>query len=80
MSLTLPVQILTGTTSDPFELSRCTTTGLVAGAGIDVRAGWLHIQPEARFTRWNAGHFLAPGPFQLLSNLNQVEFLVAITF
>lgn len=79
--LTLPPLILTGATSDPYELSRSTTTGLVTGAGIDVRAGWLHVQPEARFTRWNARHFLQPGsPQFLLGNLNQVEFLLGIAF
>ena len=56
-----------------------TTRGFVLGAGLDVHALIIHLQPEVRYTRWGAQHFLDPnGGFS--SNQNQAEFLLGITF
>jgi opacity protein-like surface antigen len=56
-----------------------TTSGFVVGAGLDVHALIIHLQPEVRYTRWGAQHFLDPnGGFS--SNQNQAEFLLGITF
>ncbi len=68
----------TETTSLPTELRRKNATGFVIGAGLDIHAV-LHIQPEIRYTRWGAKHFLDADSF-LQSNQNQAEFLVGITF
>jgi hypothetical protein len=55
-----------------------TTSGFVLGAGLDVHALIIHLQPEIRYTR-GAQHFLDPnGGFS--SNQNQAEFLLGITF
>ena len=66
-------------TSTPAELAHKTTRGYVLGAGLDIKLLVLHIQPEVRFTRWGAQHFVDPNAL-LHSNLNQGEFLVGITF
>ncbi len=69
----------TTSTSSPPELHQNTTTGFVIGAGLDIHAIVIHIQPEIRYTRWGARHFLDPNGL-LQSNQNQAEFLVGITF
>jgi hypothetical protein len=74
-------RLVTTTTSDPIEFNESTTTGFVAGAGIDVRIRPLHIQPEVRYTRWSDRHFQDPGsPHYLLGKLDQVESLAGIAF
>ena len=69
----------TTSTSSPPELHKNTTSGFVIGAGLDVHAIVIHIQPEIRYTRWGAKHFLDPNNL-LQSNQNQAEFLVGIVF
>jgi opacity protein-like surface antigen len=60
------------------DLNKDTTRGLVFGVGADIHF-IVHIQPEIRYTRWGAEHFIGPnGVFN--SNQNQAEFLVGITF
>jgi opacity protein-like surface antigen len=66
-------------TSTPSELNKKTTTGFVIGAGLDVKAIFIHISPEIRYTRWGARHFLDPNG-GISSNRNQAEFLVGFTF
>jgi len=58
------------------------THGIAAGAGLRLRAGWLHVAPEVRYTRWGGGPFFDQGPrgFFLQSSQNQVEVLVGLTF
>jgi hypothetical protein len=78
-------QLVTNTTSSPGELNQRTIAGFVAGAGADLHAARLHVLPELRYTRWKDEHFeytqSPPAPhFALHSNLNQVEFLLGITF
>jgi len=63
----------------PNELNKKTTTGYVLGVGLDVKALFVHVSPEIRYTRWGARHFLDPNGF-LSSNQNQAEFLVGFTF
>jgi opacity protein-like surface antigen len=63
----------------PAELNKNTTTGFVMGVGLDVKALFIHIQPEIRYTRWGSKHFLDPNG-GLSSNQNQAEFLVGIGF
>ena len=69
----------TSSTSTPSELQKSTTRGFVVGAGLDIHAILIHIQPEIRYTRWGAKHFLDPNGL-LESNQNQAEFLLGITF
>lgn len=76
----IPTKVTTTmSTSSPTELHKSTTTGFVMGVGLDVKALFIHISPEIRYTRWGARHFLDPnGGFG--SNQNQAEFLVGISF
>ncbi len=61
------------------QASNTTLRGLVLGAGLDVKALFLHIQPEIRFTRWGAKKYFDPGDF-FGRNQNQAEFLLGISF
>jgi len=70
---------LTSTTSSPSQLKKNGTIGFVAGGGVDIRAMFLHISPEIRFTRWNSAQIVDPQGL-LHSNLNQAEVLVGFTF
>ncbi len=71
--------VTTSSTDDPPELQNDTTTGFVIGAGVEVRAIFLRISPEFRYTRWGSNHFReATGG--LISNRNQAEFLVGFRF
>ncbi len=63
----------------PTELNKTTTTGFVMGVGLDIKAIFIHISPEIRYTRWGAKHFLDPNG-GINSNQNQAEFLVGLTF
>jgi hypothetical protein len=69
---------ITSRLSHPNELSNGTIEGFVAGVGADIHSV-MHIAPEIRYTRWGSAHFALPGSSQL-SNRNQAEFLVGITF
>lgn len=65
--------------SRPAELDQKTTTGFVMGIGLDVKAIFIHISPEIRYTRWGAKHFFDPNG-GINSNQNQAEFLIGLTF
>lgn len=67
--------------------------GIAVGGGLDIKALFLHVSPEIRYTRWgsdsSAGTASIPagqsrlsyfGQPQASSNVNQVEFLVGISF
>ena len=69
----------TSSTSNPPELNQDTTRGFVIGGGVDIKALFIHITPEIRYTRWGAKHFIDPSGL-LDSNRNQGEFLVGISF
>lgn len=64
---------------EPAELRDRTTTGIVLGAGLEVRAILIRISPEIRYTRWGAEQFRGPND-SLIWNRNQAEFLVGFTF
>lgn len=71
--------ITTTTTGSPAELHKNTTIGFVVGGGVDIRALFLHIAPEIRYTRWGSEHFRDVNGL-LRSNRNQAEFLVGFSF
>ncbi len=69
----------TSSTDEPAELRERTTTGIVLGAGLEVRAIVIRISPEVRYTRWGAEQFRdANGALRW--NRNQAEVLVGFTF
>lgn len=59
-------------------LKNGTTSGIVLGAGLEIKALVIKISPEIRYTHWNSQAFTAASLLQ--SNQNQAEFLVGITF
>jgi hypothetical protein len=48
--------------------------GVAAGAGVQLRAGWLNIAPQLRYTRWAAD----PAQ-QSRTGKNQIEILLGLT-
>ena len=72
-TLSVPASMVIG--EDP-------THGIAVGAGLRLRAGWLYVAPEVRYTRWGGRPFGDQGPrgFFLQSSQNQVEVLVGLTF
>ncbi|MBI4443265.1 MAG: PorT family protein [Acidobacteria bacterium] len=69
-------------TDRPSELDRRTNTGFAVAAGIDLRAPFLRVSPELRYTRWGFETFQdgisGGGIFHF--NRNQFEFLLGISF
>jgi hypothetical protein len=55
-------------------------SGFVAGAGLEGRLPLIRISPEIRYTRWGAANLRNPAGDFSLSNQNQIEALVGITF
>jgi hypothetical protein len=47
------------------------------GGGIEFRHGKLHIAPELRYTRWGFPNIERAA---LASNLNELAFLLGLTF
>jgi opacity protein-like surface antigen len=68
-----------GNTATPLSLRHGTVTGFAAGAGVSLRARFLAVSPEIRYTRWGTEHFVSPTG-NLASNLNQWEFLLGVSF
>jgi len=62
---------------NPPELSRRTTGGLAMAGGLEIRALFLRVSPEIRYTRRFAENFAAE---QLRTNRNQLNLLLGITF
>jgi hypothetical protein len=60
------------------DLKNNTTTGIVLGAGVEIKALVIRISPEIRYTHWTSQAFTANSLLQ--SNQNQADFLVGITF
>ena len=64
--------------------------GIAVGGGLDIKALFLHLSPEIRYTRWGSDSSngsipagtgtLSFGPGYAQSNVNQVEFLIGISF
>ena len=66
--------------STPTELQDKNSTGFVVGGGVEIRALFLRISPEVRFTRWGTANFLEGVSNLLETNRNQGQFLVGIHF
>ena len=64
-------------TSSPTDLVHRVAPGVVIGGGVDVRARFLRLSPEIRYTRWASQHFVN---YYTDTNKNQVEFLLGIAF
>jgi opacity protein-like surface antigen len=74
---------ITGTsqeTSTPAELQHKNATGFVVGGGVEIRALFLRISPEVRFTRWGTSNFREGVSNLLETNRNQGQFLVGFHF
>jgi len=58
------------------------THGVVGAAGIEKRAGPLHIAPEIRYVHWNAPAANVQGShgFSIQSTEDQVDALIGISF
>lgn len=54
-------------------------TGVVLGAGLELKVPLIKISPEIRFTRWGAKNISDLGGILHL-NQNQAEFLIGLTF
>ena len=65
------------TTDHPNELQNRFSAGFTVGGGIEFRHGKLHISPELRYTRWG---FPNIERVALASNLNELAFLLGLTF
>lgn len=70
------------TSQAPTELKDDFRTGVVLGGGLEVRALFLRLSPEIRYTRWGRDTFRDTCCLgsMLRSNPNQAEFLLGITF
>lgn len=68
------------TTANTFSGSTLSHHGFAAGVGVDIKALVLHVSPEIRYTRWGSDTIPAGAAGPPYSNLNQVEFLVGISF
>jgi opacity protein-like surface antigen len=67
-------------TSSPAELQDKNSTGFVIGGGVEIRALFIRISPEVRFTRWGTSNFREGISNLLETNRNQAQFLVGISF
>jgi hypothetical protein len=67
-------------TSNPTELQDRNATGFVIGGGVEIRALFLRISPEVRFTRWGTSNFREGISNLLETNRNQGQFLVGFHF
>ena len=56
--------------------------GIVAGGGVEFRAGRLRLSPEFRYTRWTSRYWESFGSrgFFTGSNLDQAEGLISVRF
>ena len=69
----------TTTTDNPAEIDNRGGVGGVLEGGFELHMGPLKVSPELRYTRWGSSHFALPSG-SALSNQNQAEFLLGITF
>ena len=61
------------------ELNRKNNYGVVAGAGVELRLGFVRLSPEIRYNAWTRRFFDSPGGY-LQSNRSQATVLVGISF
>jgi len=67
-----------------------TVKGAVIGGGLEIKAPYVHLSPELRYTHWGSQHFVpnsdVPSQFPIhsglgiSSNQDQVEILMGVTF
>ena len=62
------------------ELQDRNSTGFVVGGGVEIRALFIRVSPEFRFTRWGVENFRSGLGGLLDTNVNQGQFLVGISF
>ncbi len=72
-SVTTPID-----TTDPSELRKRFYPGIAVGAGVEFKAGRLHLLPEVRFTHWTANISDSSGVLRFAPN--QVEILLGTLF
>lgn len=63
--------------SDVIALDNRSSTGIVIGGGVEIKAGFLRIVPELRYNNWPQKFFNLA---DLQSKQNQATFLVGISF
>jgi opacity protein-like surface antigen len=69
------------TVSFPNAFNQLSTAGFTAGGGVEFHALHLRVAPEIRYTRWGSDSAAPPDTgFSPSSQLNQVEFLVGLSF
>lgn len=66
-------------TDSPTELDNSWTTGIVFSGGLELHLLMLRVSPELRYTRWGTTSFKSAAG-GLLSQSNQAEFLIGVTF
>lgn len=66
-------------TDSPTELDNSWTTGIVFSGGVELHLLMLRVSPELRYTRWGTTSFKSAAG-GLLSQSNQAEFLIGVTF
>lgn len=70
-----------GNTSTPPEFTNSSSTGFVAGGGIDLHpVQHLHLTPEIRYTRWFSENFDREPGAVFRTNLNETTFLLGVAF
>jgi|ERR1700728_92097 len=67
-------------TQGPLDGDTLSHYGFAAGAGVDIKALFLHISPEMRYTRWGSDSIPGGAIGPPHSNQNQAEFLVGLSF
>ncbi len=60
--------------------SYLSNAGFTFGAGVELKAARIRIEPELRYTRWGSDASIAAVQGFAPSNLNQAQFLIGITF
>ncbi len=66
-------------TDSPTELDNSWTTGIAFSGGVELHLLMLRVSPELRYTRWGTTSFKSAAG-GLLSQSNQAEFLIGVTF
>lgn len=76
-TVTFGPSVTTSGTESPAELLKRNNGGWNVGAGLDIHALVVHVEPEIRYTRWVSENFKGDA---LTSNRNELVFLVGIRF
>ncbi|MBM3814828.1 MAG: PorT family protein [Acidimicrobiia bacterium] len=65
---------------DPIEFVKRSSGGIAFGAGVELKALLVRINPELRVTHRGSENFSDPVGALLKSRVNQAEFLIGLTF